>query len=64
MSINQLEGDIATASDITLSKMFKKINELVKEANDSLQADLKIRNDIAQIKKELNDLKLRIMNNG
>lgn len=64
MSINPLEGDIATASDATLAKFHKKINELVKEANENFQSQLKLRNDIAALNKELREIKMRIMNLG
>jgi hypothetical protein len=57
-----MEGDIKIASDITLTKMFKKINELVHDNNDTLQSFLKIRNEIADIRKELKEIKLRLMN--
>ena len=64
MSINSLEPDMAVASDVTLAKMFKKINELVADANSSLLSDLKLRNEIAGIKKELRDLKAMVANRG
>ena len=64
MSINPLEGNIATASDATLAMMLKKINELVGASNDDFQAVLKIRNEIVDIRKELKDIKLRLMNYG
>ncbi len=43
-------------------KLIKKINELVKEANESLQSDLRIRNEISAIKKELKDLQALVRN--
>lgn len=64
MSLKPLEGDIAIASDITLSKMYKKINELVVDANDNIKYQLKMKNDIADIRKELHDMRLRLTNHG
>ena len=64
MSLKPLEGDIAIASDITLSKMYKKINELVVDANDNIKYQLKMKNDIADLHKIIKDMKLRQMNSG
>ena len=64
MSISPLEGDIATATDATLSKMHKKINELVGASNDDFQSVLKIKNELVDIRKELKDIKMRLMNYG
>jgi hypothetical protein len=62
LNINPLEGDIKIASDITLSNMFKKINELVSDNNDNLKSFLKIQNDMAELRKDIKEIKLRLMN--
>jgi len=64
MSIRPLEGDMATAADATLSKMHIKINELVVDANETLQAQLKMKNQIVDIIKEIRNIKLRLMNSN
>ncbi len=64
MSIKSLEGDMATASDATLAKMYKKINELVKDANETVLAQNKMKNQIIDLQKELKDIKMRLMNIG
>lgn len=42
--------------------LIKKINELVKESNESLHSDLRIRNEIAQLKKDVKDLQNAVRN--
>lgn len=64
MNIEKLAGNMATAADPTLAAMLKKINELVVEANETLQSQVRIRNDMADIKKEVHELKLRLMHSG
>ena len=64
MSINPLEPNMSIAADPTLAAIFKKVNELVADANDSIQSQLKMRNELAVIKKELKDLKMMLANRG
>lgn len=64
MSLKPLEGDIAIAADATLSKMYRKINELVVDANDNIKYQLKMKNDIAELHIIIRDMKLRQMNLG
>lgn len=56
MSIESLQPDMKGYTDPHYLILVKKINELIKEANDSLQADLRVRNDITALRKELHDL--------
>jgi len=62
MSIERLEGDMKTASDPTLIKMHKKINELVQAENDNFKASVETTRKIAEIEKELNYLKAAVRN--
>lgn len=64
MSLKPLEGDIAIAADATLSKMYRKINELVVDANDNIKYQLKMKNDIAELHIIIRDMRLRQMNLG
>jgi len=64
LSLKPLEGDIAIAADATLSKMYRKINELVVDANDNIKYQLKMKNDIAELHIIIRDMKLRQMNLG
>ncbi len=64
MSIQPLTGDMVTASDPTLAKMLKKINELVQDANLNLPAQTKMKVRIFVLEKELKEMKLRLMNIG
>jgi len=51
-----------TASDPTLTKMHKKINELVQDANVSLNSQIKVQNDLVELKKEIEYLKRAVRN--
>ena len=55
---------MATAADATLSKMHMKINELVVDANETLQAQLKMKNQIVTLEKTLRDINMRLINIG
>ena len=64
MSINSIDGDMVFASDPSLAKLFKKCNELVKEANENFKSMMAIKNEIAIIHKDLKGIKTRMMNLG
>ena len=64
MSIRPLEGDMAIATDPTLSKMHKKINQLVAADQDSLRACQEMTAEIRELQNELKLIKLRIMNDN
>ncbi len=55
---------MATASDPTLLKMYKKINELVEDANLNLPAQTKLKIRIFALETQLKEMKLRLMNIG
>lgn len=64
MSMKKLEGNMAIATNPTLEMMFKKINDLVEDANEALQADLRMRNKIVTLEKELKSIRVLLMNRG
>ena len=64
MSIQPVEGDIQIACDPSLSKLFKKINELVGATNDDFNNIHTMKQQIAALEKEIKDIKIRMMNYG
>jgi len=56
MSIESIKPDMRLYTDDSYLMLVKKINELVSEINASFQSDLKLRNEIVNIKKEIKDL--------
>lgn len=62
MSIELLIPDMNEYTNPHYLKVVKKINELIKETNESFQADLKIRNEIVGIKKDILDLQNAVRN--
>ena len=56
MSIESLIPDMKGYTDPHYLILVKKINELIKDSNDSFRSDLAIRNEITTLKKELHDL--------
>ncbi len=55
---------MAIATDPTLSKMHKKINQLVAADQDSLRACQEMTAEIRELQNELKLIKLRIMNDN
>lgn len=64
MSITPLEGDMEIATNPTLAKILKKINELVGASNDDFDRIYAMNNKIVTLEKELKDLKTRVANIG
>jgi hypothetical protein len=56
MSIESIKPDMRLYTDDSYLLLVKKINEVISEINDSFQSDLKLRNELVTIKKELKDL--------
>jgi uncharacterized membrane protein len=56
MSIQPMEGDMEIATNPTLAKMMKKINELVSADKENIQSLARMRNDIADCRKEIKDI--------
>ncbi len=49
-------------NDPAYMELVRKINSLSVEANENLQAQLRMRNEIAGLNKELREIKKQIMN--
>jgi len=69
--MKRIDGDIETALNPTLGKIVNKLNELVDDANDSLKSDIRLRNEIAALNKQIADMKkdlskfhMALMNRG
>ena len=62
MSIDILTPNMEEYGNDHYLKVIKKINELIRETNESFQADLRIRNEIAVIKKDILDLQKIVRN--
>lgn len=62
MSIESLPPDMKGYTDPHYLKLVRKINELVKEANENFQSTYKIRNEIKLLQKDLEQLKMAIRN--
>jgi hypothetical protein len=64
MSIQPLAVDMKNGSDPTYVAMFKKINEIVGATNDDFKSIQRLNNELAVVRKELQEIKVRMMNLG
>jgi hypothetical protein len=64
LSITPLEGDMEMAINPSMMKVLKKINEIVGATNDDFKSIQRINNELGAVRKELQEIKTRMMNLG